>query len=64
MAGQGEILAAQQAARPVLCAPVALATAVASGGASTPAVHSTLPASYLVCSPSCALTSRPPASRG
>ena len=41
------------------CAPVAVAIAVASGGASTPAVHSTVPASWLVTSPSGPRTSRP-----
>src|SRR5262249_42369398 len=54
MAGQGQVLAAHQAARPVLLrtAPAALATAAASGGASTPAVHSTLPHTCRVTVPS------------
>ena len=42
------------------CAPVAAATARATGGASTPAVHSTFHVSYRVIVPSWSLTSRPP----
>ena len=47
-----QVVADHDAAGPVLLAPVAAAIAAATGGAATPAVHSTVPASWRVTVPS------------